>query len=379
MRSLVRALPAFMNRPAQRRALSALAAAAGLAVISVMPMATSPASAEGATAPTNTALATFKVQDQAAATTLGFDGVVEAVRHTVMAAQVAGAVVQLEVKAGDRVKAGQLLMRLDARAANQSAAASTAQVEAARAQLDVATRDVQRQRQLFEQQFISRAALDRAEAEFRAAQAQVEALRAQAGVATTQTAFHVVRAPYAGVVADVPVTLGDMALPGRPLVAVYDPGALRVTAAVPQSLMARLGSAPSPSTVRLDLGATATGLTPTRVTALPVIDAATHTATLRADLPSGLPVVVPGQFARAWIDVPADTAAGGRGSSVRVPASALVRRAEMTALYVIDSRGKPLLRQVRLGRTDGDQVEVLTGLSAGETVAADPQAAARIR
>jgi hypothetical protein len=151
-----------------------------------------------------------------------------------------------------------------------------------------------------------------------------------------------------------------------------------VSAAVPQSLMVRLGAALSPAAVRLDLSGTAAALTPTRVTALPVIDAATHTATLRADLPSGLPAVVPGQFARAWIDVPADTAAG-RGSSVRVPASALVRRAEMTGLYVIDPRGKPLLRQVRLGRTDGNQVEVLTGLSVGETVAADPQAAARIR
>lgn len=377
MRSLVRALPSFLNRPAQRRSRFLLAAAAALAIIGVMSMATRPALGQAATAPASGALATFQVKDQAAAATLGFDGVVEAVRHTVIAAQVAGAVVQLEVKAGDRVKAGQLLMRLDARAADQSAAASTAQVEAARAQLDVATREVQRQRQLFEQQFISRAALDRAEAEFRAAQAQVEAQQAQAGVARTQTAFHLVRAPYAGVVADVPVTLGDMALPGRPLVAVYDPTALRVSAAVPQSLMARLGDGLDARRVRLDLGAGAS-LTPTRVTALPVIDAATHTATLRADLPTGLPAVAPGQFARAWIEVPADAAAG-RGTSVRVPASALVRRAEMTGLYVIDSRGKPLLRQVRVGRSDGDQVEVLTGLAVGETVAADPQAAARIR
>ncbi len=61
-----------------------------------------------------------------------------------------------------------------------------------------------------------------------------------------------------------------------------------------------------------------------------------------------------------------------------VPQAAVVRRAELTALYVLDSAGKPVLRQVRLGRPDGDQVEILSGLSAGERVATDPQAAARV-
>jgi hypothetical protein len=67
-----------------------------------------------------------------------------------------------------------------------------------------------------------------------------------------------------------------------------------------------------------------------------------------------------------------------------VPASAIVRRAELTAAYVVDTRGKPHLRQVRLGHVDGNHpdaelVEVLSGLSAGEQIARDPQAAARMR
>ncbi|HEY4956987.1 MAG TPA: efflux RND transporter periplasmic adaptor subunit, partial [Caldimonas sp.] len=62
-----------------------------------------------------------------------------------------------------------------------------------------------------------------------------------------------------------------------------------------------------------------------------------------------------------------------------VPRTAVVRRAEMTGLYVLDPSGKPVLRQVRLGRVEGEQVEVLSGLMPGERVAADPQAAARLR
>jgi hypothetical protein len=62
-----------------------------------------------------------------------------------------------------------------------------------------------------------------------------------------------------------------------------------------------------------------------------------------------------------------------------VPASAIVRRAELTGVYVVDADGVPALRQVRLGRKAGDTVEILAGVSAGERVALDPQAAARVR
>jgi multidrug efflux pump subunit AcrA (membrane-fusion protein) len=62
-----------------------------------------------------------------------------------------------------------------------------------------------------------------------------------------------------------------------------------------------------------------------------------------------------------------------------VSSASIVRRAEMTGLYVLDPSGRPVLRQVRLGRIDGLQVEVLSGLMPGERVVADPQAAARLR
>ena len=62
-----------------------------------------------------------------------------------------------------------------------------------------------------------------------------------------------------------------------------------------------------------------------------------------------------------------------------VPLRAIVRRAELVGLYVLDANGRPALRQVRLGRIRGDSVEILSGLTPGERVATDPQAAARAR
>lgn len=321
-------------------------------------------------------LSAVTAQPSAAAAS-GFDGVVEAVRQTVIAAQVSGAVVQLNTRVGDSVKAGQVLLQIDARAADQNAAASDAQVQAARASLEVATKEYERQKQLFQKNYISQAALERAESEFKATRAQVAAQGAQAGVARTQSGFHVIRAPYAGVIAEVPVSLGDMAMPGRALITVYDPSALRITAAVPQTVAAQMATGQLPRAELPGLTAQRRWVTPVRMQLLPTIDATTHTVQLRLDLPPGLDGVAPGMFARLWLPV-----AGGGASampSLSVPLSAIVRRAELTGLYVLNSEGRPMLRQVRLGRVDGDKVEILSGLMPGEKVATDPQAAARIR
>jgi membrane fusion protein, multidrug efflux system len=350
------------------RPLLNLAALAAL----IVPMATATAQ----TAP----LATVTVE--AAGTTArqaSVDGVVEAVRQTTLSTQVPGAIVALNVKAGDRVRAGQELLRIDARAAQQGVAASASQVQAAQAALDVASKDYERQRALLQKQYISQAALDRALAQRDAAQAQVQALQAQNRAAQAQSGFFVLHAPYAGIVSDVPVTLGDMTMPGRPLITLHDPAALRVTASVPQSML--LTVQVDPRSARFEIPgvpALKGPQTPTQVQVLPTVDAATHTAEIRLALPTGVGGVAPGMFARVWLPGAEAGAPAGDGP-VTVPASAVLRRGEVTGVYVLGEDGKPRLRQVRLGRSHGDRVEVLSGLRQGARIVADPQAAAAAR
>jgi membrane fusion protein, multidrug efflux system len=318
-------------------------------------------------------LASALVQAGGTAASTGYDGVVQALRQTVVAAQVSGAVVALEVKAGDTVKAGQVLLRLDARAAEQTAAAGAAQVQGARASLEAASREFDRQKQLFQKNYISQAALDKAEAQFKASRAEANAQLASAGAAYTQSGFYVVKAPYAGVVADVAVVLGDMAMPGRPLITLYDPLALRISAPLPQAVAARLADLQKTPPLAELPGVAPGRITPLRTQLLPSVDPATHTLELRLDLPPGLAAARPGMFARVWL--PGAAAGDAR---LFVPASAVVKRAELVGVYVIGPEGRPLLRQVRLGRPEGDRVEVLSGLSAGERVALDPQSAVRM-
>lgn len=301
------------------------------------------------------------------------EAVVEAVRQSTLSAQVSGRITQLSVKAGDRVRKGQLLVRIDAQAAAQQVTASQAQVEEARAQLDVARKTLERQRQLFRQQYISQAALDQAEAQFTVTEAGVRGAIAQAGAATTQTGFYALAAPFDGVVAEVSSELGDMAMPGKSLLTVFDPAAMRAVATLPQS---RLASLVDKAEVRVELPALAE---PQRhqvassVSVLPVADATTHTVQVRLGLPNGLAGLVPGMFARASFSLQGD----GR-RRLLVPAQAVVRRSELEAVYVLN-QGRAQLRQVRLGKPVGNELEVLTGLDGSERVALDPIAASRIR
>ena len=317
-------------------------------------------------------LATTEVLSSARTDMQSVDGVVEPIRQATLAAQVSGSIVRIGVQVGDRVRAGQELLRIDAHAAALVVQSNAAQVDAARANLAVAAKEFERQQQLLQKQYISQAALERSQAQFQSAQAQVQSLQAQTNVVQTQQGFYVISAPFAGIVSELPVTLGDMAMPGRPLVSLYDPSQLRVSAAVPHSaLPASLEGA------QLEWPANGEGKTMVAVrgiTVLPQIDAATHSALIRFPLPA-VSGALPGSFVRVWLPAPRTLAASA--GRVFVPFSSVLRRAELTAVYLIDAQGHPTLRQVRLGRSQGQQVEVLSGLRAGERVATDPQAAAQ--
>jgi len=301
------------------------------------------------------------------------EGAVEAVRQSVVASQVSGRITERAVRAGDTVVAGQILVKIDPSLASQQAAASDAQVSQARALLENAQGEFQRSKSLFERKYLSQAAMERAEAQFKAASAQADTMTAQARAAGTQAAFYTIRAPYSGRVTEVNIELGDMAMPGRVLFALFEPGAMRVSATVPESVVPRLGR---DAEIRVELpGASeaARWLSARTFTLLPGFDITSHNAIIRIALPAGS-AVTPGQFARVQLPLSAGTASDA--TRLKIPLRAVLVRSEVTAVYVVDPQGHARLRQVRLGREQAGQVEVLAGLGAGERIAIDPIVAA---
>ncbi|MBT9568399.1 MAG: efflux RND transporter periplasmic adaptor subunit [Thiobacillus sp.] len=290
------------------------------------------------------------------------EAAVEAVKQSTVSAQVSGRVSAVNFDAGDYVKAGSVIVRLSAQELSSAVAGSQAQVAQAAASLANARANYERQQQLFQQKFISQAALDRATAEFRAAEAAARAARAGAGQTSAVSGYTVITAPFSGVVAARHVELGETVSPGKPLMTGFDPKDMRVVANIPQYRLAEAKAAPR---VAVEIPSLNKWIDATGVSVLPSADSATHTVKVRIDLPANVEGVIPGMFARAHFSV-------ASARKLVIPASAVVRRSEITAVYVV-SKNTVSLRQIRLGVTSArGQVEVLAGLSAGDTIALEP-------
>ena len=193
----------------------------------------------------------------------------------------------------------------------------------------------------------------------------MKAMLAGAGQAATERSFATLVAPYGGIVAARHVQLGEMAAPGKPIMTGFDPSSLRVVATVASMQVAAIQAG---ARARVEIPAANRWVEARSMTVVPSADPRTHSTQVRIELPEDVRGVYPGVFARAHFVI-------GRAPRLMVRRAAVVRRSELTAVYVLGA-GTPQLRQVRLG-TVADElgIEVLAGLRPGERVALDPVAA----
>lgn len=276
------------------------------------------------------------------------EAVVEAIQQATVGAQMPGRVLEVKADAGQLVKKGDVLMRIDAREAAEAARAAEAQFANARV-------NYERTKSLVAQKFMSAAALDKAKADFDAASAN----RAAAGATQSHAT---ILAPISGLVARRHAELGDMAMPGAPLFTIYQPGGLRVTASIPQYRLKEMRTVKS---ARVEFPELGKWVDATSVQVLPTADAATHVSQVRVNLPD-MPEATPGMFSRVYFVT-------GQAEKLTVPAAAVLRRGELAAVYVKTADGRLSLRQLRLGDPVGKgEVEVLAGLASGDQVVTDP-------
>ncbi|HMN93075.1 MAG TPA: efflux RND transporter periplasmic adaptor subunit [Hydrogenophaga sp.] len=348
--------------PARRR----LAAALGLGTLVAatwltLPPARAQAPAAGPEVPV------LALGERAVGAGLQIDGSLQAVRQTVLSAQASGRIASLSVKAGDRVKAGQVLAVIDDRATQAGVAQAQAGVAQAEANLANARAAFERTQALRAQGFVAQAALDGAQAQFRAAEAGAAAARAGQTQASVAQGFTRLTAPYDGWVLATHAEAGSLAMPGSPVLTVYAPQPIRAVVFVPASQQS-LASQAQRVEVRLPDGR---WVQPVARTALPAADPVSQTVEWRLDLSAADGAnQVPGRQVQVRF-------VGGEAQRLVVPASALLRRGELTAVYVATPRADGAqgfgLRAVRTGASHGEAgVEVLSGLKAGDRVALDP-------
>jgi len=291
------------------------------------------------------------------------DAIIESVRQATVSAQIAGQLTQLLVDAGDRVRRGQLLARIDTRETDAQVASASAQAAQAEAALAQAQLEHNRTKSLVAQGFVSQSALDKADADLKTARAALDAARAGTTQAATGRSFAELRAPIDGVVTRRLMEPGELATPGRGVVEIHDPAALRAVGTIPQFVLPRTARV---DRAEIELPSLQRRVKAARVTMLPAADPRLLSTQVRAELPPDAPAgIVPGTAAKVLVPI-------GRSQKLVVPAAAVFRRSELTAVYVLVD-GARQLRQVRVGNRVGDDaVEVLAGLAAGERVALDP-------
>ena len=312
---------------------------------------------------------TVTVQSRQVGASYALDGVIQAVKQSTIAAQASGRIATLQVKAGDKVRAGQILATIDDRDANAAAQRSQAQISQADAEMGNAKAQLERTKDLQSKGFVSKAALDTALAQFNV----TAAAREQAVAGSKQTAlaqgFTRVTAPFDGWVLQTFAEAGDLALPGKPLLTVYAPLPLRAVVQVPTSRTQAVRSA-TQTLVQLEQSQDgARGIVPVSKSAVPSADPVSQTTEWRFELaPQDSVNLLPGQ----QVQVQFSQAQGGAPAKLMLPTPAIVRRGELTAVYVVT--GKIFaLRAIRVGVNQGsDGVEVLSGLVAGDVVALDP-------
>jgi RND family efflux transporter MFP subunit len=321
-------------------------------------------------------------------------GVVRARTTAILTSRIVAEVQDVPARPGDRVRAGQALIRLDGRelsanlaraeaslaSANEAVNAAAASRDAAAAALSLATATHKRiadlrtknsatPNELDEAVSALRAAESRAsgaEASIRQAEANVNAARDALRAAAVAASYAVITAPFDGVVTEKLVDPGNMAAPGAPLMSVEDTRGFRLEVRVDESRAALITEA-GPVTVLLDPasgGAAAPSLAGRVAEVARTMDPQSHAYVVKIDLPEGAPVRS-GMFGRARF-------AGPARQTLTVAASAIVRRGQLTSVFVAGGDNRAKLRLVTTGIAVDDRVEITAGLDAGEAVILAP-------
>lgn len=262
-------------------------------------------------------------------------------RRIQISSRLSASVEEVLVNAGDRVQAGQNLVRLDDRELRE-------QLTAAEAQLDNASAEYRRTRQLMERNATTEQALTAAESAYNSAKAQAERIRVLISYTT-------VTAPINGIVTERRIEAGDLASPGQLLLVIFDPANMRLEVPVPVRLVPKfeLGQ---PYRVVLDYPAQEFAATVTEIVG--ELDPVTRTRRVKLRLEDANGLVLPGTFGRIWIEGDAEPA-------IFIPADAVVRIGQLDMVDIAVD-GRIIRRMIKTGRAAGGEVEVLSGLAGGE-------------
>ena len=284
-------------------------------------------------------------------------GTVSATDETLVGSRILASITRINVRSGDRVERGDLLVEFDD-SAQRSVLAQRQQAEASQeAAFNEASLARDRAVRLFESGNVSRADYDRALTAFQVQEAELERARRAVAEAQAQLDYTRITAPISGTVVDRYAEAGDTATPGQALLRLFNPGRLRIEALLRESLINRVQQGQE---ISARIGALDLAVSVVVEEIVPTADPGSRSFVIKALLPQQADLY-PGMFAR--LDIPV-----GTRDRLAVPEAAVVRTGQLTFVYVEAEDGSARRRAVRIGTESEGLIEVVSGLREGETI-----------
>jgi RND family efflux transporter MFP subunit len=285
-----------------------------------------------------------------------YTGTVQGVRRVPLSTKLMGRVTQLPVDEGDRVRRGQLLLRLDSDDVEAQQRQVQARLREARAHLDNARTNFERFETLYQQESATKKEFEDVQTRYESAQARVEALENRLAEIADMLSYATLTAPVDGYVVQKRIEEGAMAAPGQPLLVVETLDAMKVDVQVPEQDINRFEVGDE---VDVEVAALETTV-PGRVDEVnPSGNPASRQFQVQVVLARDGPPIKSGMYAQVQLRK-------GEETTLTVPAEALVRRGQLTGLYTVGAEDRAVLRWVRTGQRYDGRIEVLSGLRAGE-------------
>jgi RND family efflux transporter MFP subunit len=297
-----------------------------------------PVSQDGAAVPVKV----FTVREEKAMSHVEIMGTVQAAERAVIAARISGTIIELPVIPGSRVNKGDLLVRINA-------GEIAAQVLQAKAQLAQVERNLEREQSLLKKSASTPETVKALEDTRRIALASLKE-------AQTMLDYAAITAPFSGIITRKNADVGDLAVPGKPLLEIENVLKLQVAADIPESMILNIKVGDD---IPISIPAAGFSSICKVEEVSPSADPLSRTAPIKLSL-SASPDIRSGQFARLLL--PQDTS-----NALFIPRSAIMPFGQMERIFLVqDDRAR--LRLVRTGAIAGEKVEILAGLSSGDEV-----------
>ena len=295
---------------------------------------------------------------------INLSGQIEASQTASISTRIMGFITMLKVKVGDPVAKGQLLVSIS----SQDIIAKRRQIDAmiaeAQANVSSAQKDFDRFSTLYKQQSATAKELDNVTLQYSAAKARLEAARQMRNEVNANLGYTSLTAPFSGIVTQKLAEAGSMANPGMPILTIEQSGSYQVSASVPENVINQIHTGAEAVITIKSVDRTIKG------TVVQINPSSQYTGgqyIIKVNIADAdKKGLYAGMYATISIPVKEPVAVTTNANAVMVPASSIEHKDQLTGLYTIGSNNTALLRWVRLGKTYGDQVEVLSGLGKDE-------------